>query len=116
MKFLVDAHLPPSLCHALAEQGHDAIHTSSLPEGNATTDAALRSAAIAQGRVVVTKDLDFFDELVLRGAPPKLLLVRCGNLRKHDLVAFVISHLDSILSGLTEGDLAEIGAPVARPR
>lgn len=63
MKFLVDAHLPLSLCRALVERGHDAIHTSSLPGGNATTDDALRSVAIAQGRVLMTKDLDFFDGL-----------------------------------------------------
>lgn len=65
MKFLVDAHPPPSLCRALVERGHDAIYTLSLAGGNATTDEALRSIAVAEGRVVVTKDLDFFDGLVL---------------------------------------------------
>jgi hypothetical protein len=27
MKFIVDAHLPPSLCKVLAQYGHEAIHT-----------------------------------------------------------------------------------------
>ena len=108
MKFLIDAHLPPSLCRALAAEGHDAIHTSVLPDGNATTDQVVRSAAIAQGRVLVTKDLDFFDGLVLHGAPPKLVLVRCGNVRKRDLVALVVSQLEAIVSGLESGDLVEV--------
>jgi len=109
VKFLIDAHLPPSLCRALAAAGHDAIHTSALPDGNATTDQAIRSLAIAEGRVLVTKDLDFFDGLVLHGAPPKLVLVRCGNVRKSELVALVLSRLDAIESGLESGDLVEVG-------
>jgi predicted nuclease of predicted toxin-antitoxin system len=89
VKFLIDAHLPPSLCRALAAEGYDAIHTSGLPDGNATTDEVVRSVAIAEERVLVAKDLDFFDGLVLYGAPPKLVLVRCGNMRKHELVALL---------------------------
>jgi predicted nuclease of predicted toxin-antitoxin system len=61
----------------------------------------------------MTKDLDFFDGLVLRGAPPKLVLFRCGNMRKRDLVTLVIEHLDAIVSGLADNDLVEIEAPVA---
>ncbi len=108
MKFLIDAHLPPSLCRALAAEGHDAVHTSALPDGNVTTDRAIRSVAITQGRVLVTKDLDFFDGLVLHGAPPKLVLVRCGNVRKRDLIALVVSQLEAIVSGLESGDLVEV--------
>jgi predicted nuclease of predicted toxin-antitoxin system len=108
VKFLIDAHLPPSLCRALAAEGHDAIQTSSLPDGNATTDQTIRSVAAAQGRVLVTKDLDFFDGLVLYGAPPHLVLVRCGDVRKRALVALVVSQLEAIASGLDSGDLVEV--------
>ena len=41
MKFLVDAHLPPSLCAVLARHGHDAKHTLDLPAKNATKDTIL---------------------------------------------------------------------------
>lgn len=108
MRFLINAHLPPSLCRALAAAGHDAIHTSALPDGNATTDETIRAVAIAEGRVLRTKDLDFFDGLVLHGAPPKLVLVRCGNVRKRDLIALVVSQLEAIMSGLESGDLVEV--------
>lgn len=61
----------------------------------------------------MTKDLDFFDELVLRGAPPKLLLVRCGTLKKRDLVGLFSTQLDAIVAGFTDSDLIELVPPVA---
>lgn len=57
MKFLIDAHLPPSPCRALAGLGHDAVHTSDLPTGNATKDEILIRVAVEQGRVLVTGGL-----------------------------------------------------------
>jgi len=61
--------------------------------------------------VLVTKDLDFFDGMVLHGAPPKLILVRCGNLRKNELVKLILDELDAIVTGLLDHDLIELGNP-----
>ena len=72
--------------------------------------------AIAEGRILVTKDLDFFDGLVLHGAPPKLVLVRCGNMRKRELVALLVGQRDAIVSGLERGDLVEVESPTERPQ
>ena len=58
MKFLVDAQLPIPLCRYLSDAGHDALHTSELPDGNASTDGALIEMADREVRVVVTKDRD----------------------------------------------------------
>ena len=41
VKFLVDAQLPVRLALLLNRAGHKAIHTSDLPNGNASTDARL---------------------------------------------------------------------------
>lgn len=110
MKFLIDAHLPPELCRRLAQRGHDAVHTSALPRGNATSDAELRTFATAECRAVVTKDIDFFDDLVLHGPPPKLVLVRCGNLRKSELLTLFESQLDAVVLALECNDLVELAA------
>ncbi len=56
MKFLVDAQLPTRLTQQLAAAGHDAVHTSELPNGNRTPDAEIAALADAEDRVVVTKD------------------------------------------------------------
>ncbi|GAB2653390.1 DUF5615 family PIN-like protein [Nocardia goodfellowii] len=60
MKFLVDAQLPRKLATFLAEAGHDVVHTSELDLGNRTPDGAIAELADRDGRIVVTKDNDFF--------------------------------------------------------
>ncbi len=80
MKFLVDAQLPAKLVQLLRTAGHDAIHTSELPEGNRTTDQALARKADGEGRVVVTKDRDFRDGHLLSRSPRHLLVVTTGNI------------------------------------
>ncbi len=59
VRFLVDAQLPARLASRLAELGHDVVHTSSLPDGNRTTDQQIAGLADRDGRIVVTKDADF---------------------------------------------------------
>ena len=50
MRFLVDAHLPPTLCGLLQRLGHDAIHTSRLPRGNDTTDTEINRRSLEEQR------------------------------------------------------------------
>jgi predicted nuclease of predicted toxin-antitoxin system len=61
VKFLVDAQLPVRLANFLNRAGHQAIHTSDLSNGNASTDAHVVEIADAESRVVITKDRDFRD-------------------------------------------------------
>lgn len=58
MKLLVDAQLSARLARFLNDAGHDAVHTSALPDGNRSTDVRLAEVADDEGRVVVTKDRD----------------------------------------------------------
>ena len=59
MKFLVDAHLPPSLAALLDAHGHEALHTGSLPSKNQTRDSEINALSLREERVVITKDTDF---------------------------------------------------------
>ena len=108
MKFLVDAHLPYGLVRALRNAGHDARHTRELPQGNATSDATICRVATEEGCVVVSKDRDFYDSLLLRGEPPKLLLIRVGNMRKADLTELFTQRLSQLIVLLEQNDLVEL--------
>lgn len=108
MKFLVDAHLPEVLCRVLRRAGHDAVHTRELPLGNATDDCTLRQLATLEQRVLITKDRDFYDSFLLHGQPPKLLLVKVGNLRRRDLICLFEERLGPIIAAIEENDLVEL--------
>ena len=108
MKFLNDAHLPPSLGRVFQAAGHDAIHTSGLASGNATVDGALADLATREQRIIISKDSDFFYSHLLHGKPSKLLLVRVGNLRLRDLLQLFETHLTEIVAALEKNSLVEI--------
>lgn len=91
--------------------GHDAIHTSDLPRGNASTDQEVCEAADEQERVVVTKDRDFRDSHLLRGTPQKLLIVATGNMANTELLALFLAHGTAVVTALDEADFVEL-----RPR
>jgi predicted nuclease of predicted toxin-antitoxin system len=86
VKLLVDAQLPARLAMLLADAGHDVVHTTDLPAGNRTTDAEIVRLADESDRIVVTKDHDFLDAHLLKGAPQQLLLVTTGNISNDDLI------------------------------
>lgn len=108
MKFLVDAHLPRRLARWLQAAGHDAVHTLDLPLGNRTPDPELCAVAEREQRVMVTKDADFTDSFLLRGQPPRLLLISTGNLSNRDLLARFDRHLDPILAAFTTHAFVEL--------
>ncbi|MBD2702892.1 DUF5615 family PIN-like protein [Spirosoma sp. BT702] len=88
-KFLVDTQLPPMLATYLRWKGADAIHTTHFPEGHLLQDADIAKIALQEDRIIVTKDSDFPDAFFLKGAPPRLVYLRLGNMRNRELTAFL---------------------------
>jgi predicted nuclease of predicted toxin-antitoxin system len=121
VKFLIDAQLPARLAELLNQAGHDAVHTSGLPDGNRSTDRQIAERADADGRVLVTKHRDFRDGHLLARTPRQLLVVATGNITNNDLLSLFELHLGAVLSGFEEVDFAELsqdalalGGPAAR--
>lgn len=110
MKFLIDAQLPARFARHLNDAGHDAIHTSDLPEQNRTTDAEIARMADAEDRVVVSKDRDFRDSHLLSGTPARLLIVSTGNITNRDLLALIDEHLDAVVAAFEGANLVQFTA------
>ncbi len=108
MKFLVDAQLPEQLAKLLTSSGHDAVHTSELPDANRTTDAEIARLADADDRIVVSKDRDFRDSHLLRGTPRGLLIVSTGNIGNAELLALFTDHLAPIVDALSHATVVEL--------
>ena len=118
MKFLVDAQLPIRLVQVLEAAGHDARHTTDLPNGNRSTDREVAEAADADSRVVVHegRGLPRQPPALRRPAPPPRR--RDGQHRNTPLLELVERWTESLIEAFEEADFVELNADtvVVHPR
>ena len=78
MKPLFDQNLSHRLCHLLADvfPGATQVKRAGLDQAN---DSVIWEFARREGFTIVTLDADFADIAALRGSPPKVIWLRCGN-------------------------------------
>ncbi|HEV2831821.1 MAG TPA: DUF5615 family PIN-like protein [Hanamia sp.] len=100
MKFLLDAQLPPSLKQLFVKKGFDCIHTLDLEDGNDTSDKIINKISVAEQRIVITKDSDFYDSFIIKNKPYKLILVKLGNTSKKEVIQFFNDHFEEIIKKL----------------
>ena len=101
MKFLIDAQLPPGLCTGLARLGHDAQHGAEVLPG-AVPDRIVADRAIAQGRILLTKDDDF--ALRFRQEGLRIVWLRIGNASNRVLIAWLESRWPEVEQALSAGE------------
>ena len=108
MKFIFDAQLPRRLSLLFKYKGYDSIHTLDLPGKNKTTDSDINEISISEKRVVVSKDLDFVESLLISSKPYKLLYVSTGNINNKELQDIFEKNLDQIIAYLMENRFVEL--------
>jgi len=108
VKFIVDAQLPKSLSDLLKSEGFDAVHTLELPDKNKTKDSQIIFRAIAENRVIITKDNDFLESYLIKAEPRKLVMVKTGNIPNPELISIFRNNLNKIISMLSRSNLIEI--------
>lgn len=108
MKFLIDAQLPKKLSDLLNNKGYDTLHAVQLPNGNKSSDDQIIEISLSQSRIVVTKDSDFLDAFLLSKRPPKLIIVKTGNIYNYELLELFDNHIERICSLLLENSLIEL--------
>lgn len=96
LKFIVDTQLPPKLSKLLVSWGFDAVHTTHFLNGHLLSDREIAEVAISENRIVVTKDSDFLDNFLLRGAPPPILLLQFGNIHNAELAQLFKANIHTI--------------------
>ena len=108
MKFIVDAQLPYGIALFLREKGFDALHTNDLPDKERTKDSQIRSIAVSENRIVITKDSDFVDSHILVNIPEKLLVVTTGNIKNKDLFDLWRNNWELIIHLLENRNMVEL--------
>jgi predicted nuclease of predicted toxin-antitoxin system len=81
--------------------GEDAVHVLEVGLGQ-SPDGAIWEYALAEGRVVVTKDEDF-SNLLARSGVGQVVWVRLGNCRKAELLAAWERAFGGVRAALSSG-------------
>jgi predicted nuclease of predicted toxin-antitoxin system len=100
---LIDENLPSSLANVLPVS---CSHATDL--GIQPSDHDLWLHARQDDWVILTRDTDFFDRIILQGRPPKVIWVRLGNMRRSALEEHLLLHWPSITNMLESADLVEV--------
>ena len=101
MKFLVDMPVTPQAVPYLQGKGHDAVHASAVGLGS-RPDSEILDRARAEGRIVITSDLDYPRLLAfLKAGSPGVVLFRGGSYSDAEMLAL----LNRVLGQCTELDL-----------
>ncbi len=93
MKFLIDANLPEQFALWTDE---NALHVNEL--GSSLTDSEIWNYACINDMVIVTKDADFFYFSETSVDPPRVIHLKIGNLRLHELESFLSKNRHAIKS------------------
>jgi len=106
VKLLFDENLSPRLVAALASEFPGSAHVHEVGLG-AEADAQVWEFARDNGFIITSKDSDFAELSVLRGAPPKLVWIRRGNCSTDQIASLLRADVANIC-GLAEEDSARL--------
>ncbi len=90
-RFLIDVNLP---YYFSVWRGPDYVHVRD--HNDAWTDKQIWAYAKQEKLTIVTKDTDFSDRVLLTTPPPRVIHVRCGNLRMREFHQSIASRWDAI--------------------
>jgi predicted nuclease of predicted toxin-antitoxin system len=88
LKLLVDENLPPRLVLDLADLFPDSLHVNDAALSG-SPDSEIWEYAKENGFAFVTKDKDFASLSMVRGAPPKVVLLQTGNCSTGKIIGII---------------------------
>jgi predicted nuclease of predicted toxin-antitoxin system len=105
VKLLFDQNLSFRLCRLLADVCPDASQVK-LVGLEAADDGVIWAYAARHGFAIATLDADFADIAALRGAPPKVIWLRCGNQPTQVVAQLLRDHATQIEAFLKNDEAA----------
>lgn len=116
MRFIIDMNLSPRWVDVLNGAGLEAVHWSSVGQGDAA-DSAIMAYAVALGGAVLTHDLDFGAILAATGgAKPSVVQIRADDISPGAIGSRVNQALRQMASELERGALLTVEPGRARVR
>jgi predicted nuclease of predicted toxin-antitoxin system len=103
-KYLIDSNLP---YYFSLWSGFDFIHQNDI--NPKSTDREIWDYAKNQDLVIVTKDSDFSNRLILDGPPPKIIHVKYGNMKIQEFHAHMSKAWPNAIDLLKDCSMVNIG-------
>jgi len=80
MKLLLDANLSWRLISVLSEHFGECVHVNKTELPKPAKDTEIWDYAATNDYIIITQDSDFLNLFETRGFPPKVILLRVGNI------------------------------------
>ena len=84
MKLLLDANISWRLTNLLAGQFGECLHINNTNLPIPAKDTEIWNYAAMNGYIIITQDVDFLNLFETRGYPPKIVLLRKGNISRKE--------------------------------
>jgi len=98
---LFDQHLLYKLLNKLSDLYPGSKHVK-LENLDTSDDIDIWEYAKNYGFTIVTKDVDFYDMGLLKGSPPKIIWLRCGNTSTQNIERILRDNYSVIKEFITE--------------
>jgi len=96
MKLLLDANLSWRLIPSLSEQFGECTHVNKTDLPKPASDVEIWNFAAEKSYTIITQDSDFLNFLETKGFPPKIILIRIGNMDRKTAEQIIIQAKISI--------------------
>ncbi len=100
--FLLDENLSWRLIKKLQLNFGDVKHVNEFSNQKVLSDVEIWTICFNQNFTILTLDDDFEDISVLRGFPPKVIIIRRQNLSSNQIAALLLTNTNSITEFLNE--------------
>ena len=95
MRLLLDQNISFRVAGMLASEYPGSLHVRDVSMESADDDVVWQYAK-ENGLIIVSKDSDFHDSSLLRGAPPKVIWLRIGNSTTQQILDILRKHIKEI--------------------
>jgi predicted nuclease of predicted toxin-antitoxin system len=96
MKLLLDANISWRSCSFFTENFGECVHVNKTTLPRPAVDIEIWQFAKENRYTIVTQDTDFLNFLETKGFPPKVILVKTGNISRKQMEAILLQAKASI--------------------
>ena len=96
MSFVFDENVSHRVMRSFQAHFPDSIHINQAGIGDSPKDADIWTYANKTEATIITRDDDFYQMSLKQGFPPKVIVLRIGNMKKMELTAFLLKFKNDI--------------------